>query len=164
MYRHFKSDLIQNLYIRTLTFRLREISSLNEHLMFKWYMTENFSLSVPKMVVLVYGFLLYFNLKDIDILGSSPLLPFHVTASVCSGQFHAPSTNTFMLFWGSESAPACPGHWPEHRPPSYLNASMTVSRSQGCINNIIARFVKVGKRKKKRKKMRIVPDMKSSLQ
>ena len=82
-------------------------------------MTENFSLKVLKILVLIYGFLLYFNLKDIDRLGSSPLLQFHVTASVC------PGTNTFMLFGGLKISP---GHWLEDRPPPKVTSSALVVR------------------------------------
>ena len=35
--------------------------------MFKWYMTENFSLKVLRIVVLVYGFLLYILYQKVDI-------------------------------------------------------------------------------------------------
>ena len=111
---------------KNLDFRLREGSSLKKHLMFKWYMTEDFSLKVLKIVVLIYGFLLYFNLKDIDRPGSSPPLQFHVTASVCPCQFHAPATNTFMLFLGLKISP---GHAPATgqsiAPPFYCGQPLT---------------------------------------
>ena len=45
----------KNSYIRTLNFRLREGSCLREHLMFKWYMTESFTLKVLKIAILTYG-------------------------------------------------------------------------------------------------------------
>ena len=39
---------------KNLKFQAGDRSGLKEHVMFKWYMTENFSLKV-----LMYGFLLY---------------------------------------------------------------------------------------------------------
>ena len=52
-------------------------SYLKEHLMFKWYMTENFILKVLKIAVLIYGFLLYliyvqFYCKKTAILPHKP--------------------------------------------------------------------------------------------
>ena len=43
---------------KNLEFQVREGSYLKEHLMFKVYITENFSLKVLKIAVLIYGFLL----------------------------------------------------------------------------------------------------------
>ena len=69
--------------------------------MLKWYMTENVSIEVLQIVVLIFRFLLYFNLKDIDRLGS--LTP--ITISCHSQRVPWPVSRpghsiSFMLFWG----------------------------------------------------------------